>query len=502
MPSSTPDAGAPAVIGTVLDSAGAPLANAYVVVAEVGRTTSTNAAGVFVLRGLPPREYHLNVMLLGYAPGHAVVTVPPEGEDVLVTIRLVATPLRLTSIIVSASATGTEADRLTQAALELSGRALARSLGSSVASTLAGEPGVSQRYAGPAASMPVIRGLTGDRILVLQDGERSGDLAASASDHAVSVDPLAAQRIEVVRGPASLLYGNSALGGVVNVVSNDIPTVVPSHLEGQIGAQGESATPGGAISAGITAKAGARGAVSVRGGHRDMGALRTGGAVTLGGTDSRASNATVGYGFIGERGNVGVAVRLFDFNYGLPAEAGDPESGVRIDGRRVGVSARGGIQFGSVSLPYLRVEGTAQDYTHDEVEPDGEIGTTFKLRTQTANAQATTAFGRVKGAIGVQGLFKQYNATGEEALTPGANSTGIGVFLYQELPLGGSDAAEGGTQLQVGARWDGYGIASETGEAKFGPGRTVSFGNASGSLGLSVPVGTQVTVSGSVAGGG
>jgi iron complex outermembrane recepter protein len=497
-PSSTSIA-APAVIGTVVDSAGAPLANATVLVAEVARATTTNPEGKFTLRGLPAGEYHLNVSLLGYAPGHVIVKVPPAGEDVTLRVVLAVTPLRLSAVIVSASPTGTDIERLTQAAVELSGNTLARSVGSSVASTLAGEPGVSQRYGGPAASMPVIRGLTGDRILVLQDGERSGDLASSASDHAVSVDPLAAQRVEVVRGPASLLYGSSALGGVVNVVSNDIPTSVPSHLEGYLAAQGESGTPGGALSASATTKLGERGVIMLRGGYRDIGELRTGGAFTLDGTDSRTTNAALGYGLIGERLNGGVALRLFDFNYGLPSAVGDPEAGIRIDGRRVGASARTGLQLGATAIPYLRIDGSYQDYTHDEIEADGALGTNFSLLTQTLNAQATTAFGHTKGALGLQALFKQYDATGDEALTPGANSTGFGAFVFQEIPLSGGEHPEHGANVQAGLRYDLYRIASETGDPKFGPGRTIDFSNFSGSLGVSVPIGDLVIVSGSLA---
>lgn len=492
---------APAVIGTVTDTAGVPLANATVVVAEVARSTTTNAAGAFVLRGLPAGEYHLSVTHLGYAPGHAVVRVPPEGDDVRVTVVLVPTTLRLTSVVVSASPTGTESERLTQSAVELSGRALNRSLGSSVAATLSAEPGVSQRFAGPAASMPVIRGLTGDRILVLQDGERAGDIASSASDHAVSVDPLAAQRIEVIRGPASLLYGNNAIGGVVNVVTNDIPTAVPSHLEGYVAGQGESVTPGGAIGAGLTMGLGARSALAVRGGYRDLGDLRTGGDLRLDGTDSRATNATVGYGFVGERLNAGLAARIYDFAYGIPAEPGDPEAGVRIDGRRVGLSGRGGLQLGGGALRYLRVEGSAQDYAHDELEPDGAVGTQLELRTQTLNAQVNTTFGRARGAIGLQGLFKQYEAAGDEALTPAARSTGIGAFLFQELPLRRGADDEDAPQVQLGGRFDSYGIRSQTGDPRFGPGRSLSFNSASGSLGLSLPLrrGLSFSTSGAVA---
>ena len=105
----------------------------------------------------------------------------------------------------------------------------------------------------------------------------------------------------------------------------------------------------------------------------------------------------------------------------------------------------------------------------------------------------------------MQGLFKQYAATGGEALTPGANSSGLGAFLYQELPLhkqvdGGDDADhEGEAQLQFGARWDNYSIATRSGDPKFGPGRTTDFSNASGSLGINVPLGPVFTVSGSLA---
>lgn len=490
----------PALFGTVVDSSGTPLPNARVIVSEVARATTTSATGQFVFRGLPAGEYHLSVLLLGYAPGHLVVRLLREGEDVRVRAVLRQTPLRLSAVVVSATPTGTENERLTQTAVELSGAALARQLASSVAASLASEPGVSQRFAGPTATMPVIRGLTGDRILMLQDGERAGDLASSASDHALSVDPLAAQRIEVVRGPASLLYGNSALGGVVNVISNDIPTAVPTHLEGTMGAQTESATPGAALSAGISSRLGTHGAFTVRAGVRDMAPLRTGGGPVLDGTDSRALNGTIGYGYMGDRGNFGVALRGYDFAYGVAAEPGDPEAGIRIDGMRSGVSARGGLQLGSSRVPYLRMEGSSQWYTHDEIEPDGAVATTFDLRTQTLNTQATTALGRFKGAVGVQALFKQYQPTGAEALTPPANSTGVGLFLFQEVALARhANDAEHATTLQLGARYDDYRIVAKDAPASFGPGVSTDFSNFSGSLGMSVPLGDRFTLSGSVA---
>ncbi|HEX4934419.1 MAG TPA: TonB-dependent receptor plug domain-containing protein, partial [Gemmatimonadaceae bacterium] len=238
---------APGIVGTVRDTAGRPLANAQVVVSVVNRVLQSDANGAFAIRGLAPGVYHVDVSLIGFAPQHAVVTIPESGPDVVLAIVLRASPLRLTGVLVSAAPTGTDALGVTQAAVELSGKGLALNLGSSVAQTLANEPGMAMRFNGPMANVPVIRGLTGDRILVLQDGERTGDLSSASADHALSVDPFSADRIEVIRGPASLLYGNNALGGVVNVIANEIPNDVPARASFVLGGQGESVTPGGVI---------------------------------------------------------------------------------------------------------------------------------------------------------------------------------------------------------------------------------------------------------------
>ena len=107
---------------------------------------------------------------------------------------------------------------------------LQRKLGMTLANTLANETGISQRTMGRAIARPVIRGLGGDRLLILENGERTGDKSASSADHAVSIDPTTAEGVEITRGPASLIYGSSTLGGVINVKrNNNIPQVLPEH---------------------------------------------------------------------------------------------------------------------------------------------------------------------------------------------------------------------------------------------------------------------------------
>ncbi len=491
----------PAVIGTVRDTSGAPLPLVQVIIAQAGRTTTTGDDGRFVLRGLAAGTYHITTLLIGYRPGHADVKVPASGPDVTMEIVMTGSTLRLQAVNVTAASSSGEASNVTQATAELSGQQLQRTIGASLAQTLSAEPGMAMRYNGPAATMPVIRGLSGDRILVLQDGARSGDLASSAPDHGTTVDPLAAQRIEVVRGPASLMHGSSALGGVVNVISNDIPSDVPARVTGSVAMQAESVNPGGAISAGAVLPVSSTTVLNIRAGARQTDPVRIGGGGVLDGTSNRNANVVAGIGFVRDDAQGGIALKGFDFSYGLPAEAGSDESGIRIRGRRYQMAAKLSANTRWQAVSQLRFEGSLQDYAHDEVEQDGAIGTSLTLRTQTASVTAPVQFGRLNGTIGAQALLRQYAAEGEEALTPAANSVSGGAFVFQELPLGQRDSEHPheGARLQFGARFDGYRIASRAGDAKFGPARGLTFQSVSGSIGVSAPVAEHVTLSGSVA---
>lgn len=491
----------PPVVGVVTDAGGTPLANVQVIIAALNRGLMTGDDGAFAFRALPAGTHHITTMRIGFAPGHADVIVPDSGStEIRLTIVMRPATIQLSAVQVTATPIGTDPRAVTQATNELSGQALARSLGASVAQTLASEPGVAMRYNGPAANTPVIRGLSGERVLVLQDGERTGDLSSTSADHALSVDPLAAQRIEVVRGPASLLYGNNALGGVVNVISNDIPTVLPTHVDGWIGAQSESGSPGGALSGAVTFPVGEKLALIARAGGRTAGDVHVGGRGTLANSYYRNAYGVGGVGFMGVRANGGVVWRGNRFHYGLPAPPDAAETGVHIEGERQEISGRADLYVHRGALGSIRLNGTTQWYGHDEVEADGAIGTRFSLQTQTLDAMARTELGRASGAVGVSGLTKQYRAVGEEALTPPANSRSAGAFLYQEIPLRlAADADALVPRFQLGARYDFYRVETLAGDAKFGAPRSLDFHAASGSVGISVPVQSAVTVAVSAA---
>jgi iron complex outermembrane receptor protein len=499
-PTTTLNAAAtPPVVGIVRDSSGLNLANVQVLVSTVNRSTMTNAEGAFTFTGLPPGTYHLTALLLGHAPGHVDVTVPETGTTpVRVTITMRPTPLRLAAIQVTATPMASDPRGVAQATTEISAQALSRSLAPSIAQTLANEPGVAVRFDGPAATAPVIRGLTGERVLTLQDGERAGDLSAASQDHAVSIDPLAAQRIEVVRGPASLLYGNNALGGVVNVISNDIVTQIPTRTEGYLSGQAESVNPGAAFAGGVTVPLGNSVAFVARGGARHTDDYRQGGTERLNNSYYHNLYGVGGLAFVGERATGGVVYRGYDFNYGLPSAEGE---GAHIEGQRHEVVGQTDLTTGMGMIGSLRLSGSAQWYKHDEIANTGAVNTSFDLKTQTANALARTHAGRVTGALGASALVKEYAALGEEALTPAANSFGLGAFVYEDVPLRTLDDPDALVpRLQLGARVDRYRIESkDSDEPKFGAGRTLTFNTFSGSLGLSIPMSDWVTLAVSAA---
>ena len=488
------------VVGRVRGEGGEPVAGAEVRVLGTGRVVVADAEGRFVVRGLRAGEHRLHVSRLGYAPVVREVVVPGEGGGAAapyVEIVLVETPLVLPGVQVTATPGGGEAWAASQATTELSGSTLERSLGGTLAATLERVPGMAVRYSGPAAAAPVIRGLSGDRILVLQDGLRTGDLAGSAVDHTVTVDPLAASRVEVVRGPAALLYGNNALGGVVNVISDDVPTDVLPRATGEAVGQAETAYAGGGIAARAAVPIGGGWTIGVRGGARRTGDVRIPDDPALGrrlaNTGMESVNGTVGLGYVGRTVRGGVALRRYDFEYGLPARPGsDP---LRWDGRRVEAVLRAETELPSSVFSGARLDATLQEYAHDERAVTDGSGNRFELRTAAVGLRVDQAprgrFGR--GAWGVSGLWKDYTSEGASSLTPPAASRAAGVFGFRQLELG-----DDGATLQLGARLDRYVVASRT-APKFGPGRERAFTAASGSLGLVIPLGDAASAAFTVA---
>jgi iron complex outermembrane receptor protein len=302
----------------------------------------------------------------------------------------------------------------------------------SLGEALDGELGVSKRSFGPATARPVIRGFDGDRVLVLQDGIRIGGLGFESGDHAEPVNVLTTDRIEVVKGPATLLYGSSAIGGVVNTISgHDSPH---SGLNGFVTAVGGTNGNQAAGSAGIEYGTG-KWLVWGNGGGQ-----RTGNYDTpigkIQNSFSREENASAGIGYYPTKGFFSFNYTFDKRRYGIPfdPEEEDPEI-VELNPRRHSFEFRGGfretgsfIDAGTFSFQY-------NNYKHAEIESlTGEIGTAFKNNTflyQGVFDQKRS--GRLNGRFGFWGLHRDFEAAGEEALAPPTKQNAFAVFGLETL---------------------------------------------------------------------
>jgi iron complex outermembrane receptor protein len=487
-PAAQPPAGAhahghphAALRGTVRDSAGRPVAAARVQLVELHREYLTHGDGTFVFADVPPGRYTLEARRLGFRPATRAAAVRDDGADAA-DLTLVASAAQLSEVVV----TGTVAARARQDVLSptstLSDAALDRRLDGTLGQTLQGLPGVSLASMGPATARPVIRGLGGDRIVILEDGQRPGDLSSTSPDHAVAIDPLTARRVEVVRGPMSLLYGSSALGGVVNVVRDEVPTALPEHGHGTVVAQATSANRG--ATAGVT-YADRVGPVAVRaeGSSRTGQDLRT----PLGplvNTGVRAYNAAAGAALVGHDGHAGVAYRFYDNRYGIPGGfVGAHPGGVDVQMRRHTTRLEGELHEHTGPFASVRGAATFTDYAHEEREPSGGLGTWFGQRFAQGEVVARhDTLGRLAtGAVGVRAQFRDVR-TGGTLRTPSTRDWSLAAFAVEEVGLGP-------VRLQGGARYD---VARYTplrrrfvnvGDTRI-PTEPRAFGSASGSLGL------------------
>lgn len=474
------------VQGVVVDrESGAPIRGARVEVSPAGRGVLTAANGRFSLAVGQGREAVV-VSALGFAP----CTIQLTAGVADTTIQLERTALSLSAVTVTAAPSGRGIGDVAAPVSVLSSRDIERSLGSTLAGTLAREPGITMRSQGPAAAMPIIRGLTGDRIVVLHDGQRTADLASSASDHGVTIDPLSAREIEVVRGPAALLYGSNALGGVVNVISGDIPRLIPAARLTTLSLSGETVTGGGGTLLEVTQPVGDRVAVLLKGGGRSHGNQGLGGADgVLINTSARNRSFVAGLGYAAPSVSAGMAYRHYAFEYGLPVRD-DPAGGVRLRGGRHELTGRWQADQPR-GLQQLRVEGTAQWYDHDEVLTNGEVATALALTTQQLQAIATTRSRGVLagGAFGASMLRRVNGVQGAQALTPPSDAFTLGLVAFQDI----APSRSGRIRLPLAVRLERTDMTSRT-TAAFGPSVARRFDALSFSGGLVIPVGHGSTL--------
>jgi iron complex outermembrane receptor protein len=472
------------IAGVVVDSAsGRPIATAAVQVLELHRLETTHREGQFAFRNVPPGNYTVVGEQLGYGAATRSVTVR-AGEVAQVRLALQVAPLQHDEIVVTGTLSARSGQDLLSPVSVVSGAEMERRMEGTVAATLQSEPGVSLASIGPATARPVIRGLGGDRILILEDGVRPGDMSSTSSDHAVAIEPLTAKQFEVVRGPMSLLYGSSALGGVVNVVREEIPTSRPEDTHGVLTAQVTSVNRGGAAGGYVN---GAIGGIAARAeaSARFSGDVHTPDGVLIN-TDARTWNVSGGAAGIGTWGHAGASYRYYHNDYGIPGGfIGGHDHGVDIEMRRHTVRGQMELHPGEGKLfSTLEANGLFTKYDHVELEESGSVGTRFAQKLFSGEAIARHGAGGplAEGAIGFRGQYRDIT-TGGSLRTPSTYDYTLAGFIIEEL-------GTGALRAQLGARWDWARSVPRDTSAFINVGgervpvRERSFGSLSGSFGL------------------
>ena len=427
--------GTGALTGRVVEAeSGVPVGWAAVVVEELDRSQLSAADGTFFFAALPPGGYQVEVLRIGFHDTRFRVQVIP-GDTTHVKLALGHEPVELGAMVVE-SARQRALTPLAEPEAVFSGSKLRQNLSRTIAETIDDEPGIAQRSMGPAPSRPVMRGLGGDRLLVLEDGERTGDLSSSSSDHAVAIEPMTTERIEVVRGPETLLYGSNALAGVVNVVRGLVPPARPPRRQGSFSWQAESVN--GGISGGLALEQ-PLGPLALRldSSLREAGDISTPRG-SLANTSIRTANGSAGLSLVGPWGYVGMAGSLYDSDYGIPPdpEGGHPQ-GVSIQLERRHLEARGEILHGPSWLKRIELHHAFSRYQHGEYEASGALGLEFGLLTH--NSLILTRLNPTgdlqNGAIGLWYEYRNYAAGGLN-FTPASEESAGAMFAYQEWVRG------------------------------------------------------------------
>lgn len=371
-------------------------------------------------------------------------------------------------VVVTAPLEGSRIESL-QGATTLTRDDIVQNLNGGLGDTLDAQPGVASTFFGAGASRPIIRGLGEDRVRVLQNGIGAIDASTASPDHAVTSDGLDAERIEVLRGAAALAYGGNAIGGVVNVIDQSIPTTRHDALRFE-GLAAYSSVDNGMQGAGELGFDAGPLAIHLTAASRQSDSYET----PIGEATNQwvqMANYGAGAALVRDWGFAGLAVKRSENDYGLLPE-GPGESGGHIEMEQTRVESRGDFRLRAGLFNRLDYGVQHSDYRHTEFEADGTPGTTFFSEGYEARLEAHHRGERLRGALGLQHTDVDLSAEGDEAFITASNTRDSGAFVIERYD-------RGRWGLEGGLRYEQRNISNAAAGAR-------SFDTRSGSLGAFV----------------
>ena len=435
----SPSALAQTLSGTVTNAAGKPLANATVEIEALKRVTSTNELGEFTFSNVKEGDYTLHIFASGFAHLHEHAQVQSDNAEganfvlarsAIEVIDVHATPMHL-SVMESATPVSV-----------LSGETLRRQQAATLGDTLEKLPGVQSNFHGNVASTPIIRGLSGPRVLITQNGLDVSDVSRVGPDHAVASEASTAKQIEVLRGPATLFFGSGAIGGVVNVVDQRVPTSTETRGEFVLETQTVNDQKLGTfnVTTGVDNIA-----FYADGFYRDSNDYETpvapdiddpDGAHVVENSNEESSGFTLGTSYLFDQGYVGVAVERFEREYGVPGHSHGGDTSVFADLEQTKYQLLGEYNFTNDFLQSVHFRAGYTDYEHAEVE-GGLVGTTFSNETEELRVELLhKPMAGWRGGISLHYKGSDVFAQGEEAFTPPSEMEMFAVALMEERHFG------------------------------------------------------------------
>ena len=466
-----PAAAAQTVAGTV-QSGGKPVVGATVRLAEVDRAVHTGSKGEFRFADLAKGTYHLFASAIGYETVSKSVTVATGTTTA--TFDISPSAVTLKEIVVSASPIARTEDDQYQSVSSKSLVELQDSPGTGFAEKISDLPGVAVRGLGSAPTRPILRGLGDNEVLVLENGMRVGDIATYDPAHATPVEAIGVSRIDVVRGPATVLYGPNTIGGLVNVITDIVPSVSDHQISGTASSEGNTVNDGyagyfntvisGAHQA-VRLSAGGLHAADIRipsGTYTDPG---TGGSFLLDRmpqTFDRSSEFGGGYAYQDRFGTIGVGAKHYEMNYGIPGTPPNPDwltippTTSRIAQTRNTVELRSQFNLDGGFARLLTLGAGYNDYNHSEFPTAQDASGVsdpqanhFHKRTFNADLRLQQRrVGKLQGTLGLWTDIENLTIEGDQPLGPNSVTTGIAGYAYEEY------FAAPSTRLQAGVRYD------------------------------------------------